>query len=163
MAGGSLHLCGAQRERARSHAVGTRQWCGHFWLVVGFVLLSFGCDGPPGDVREWTPQDHGNNSNNSRQVTGSAAPGEEDDTLIAVTWRQNCTRCHGPTGRGDGPEGRMVRAGDLTKADFQNRASDEDIAKVIKKGRNKMPAFESLPDNVVQGLVKFVRKLGGRG
>jgi mono/diheme cytochrome c family protein len=129
-------------------------------LTLAFGLS--GCETAGGDVRQWAPADHEGESKGGRQVTGSAAPGEEDATLIAVTWRQNCARCHGPTGRGDGPEGRMLKVADLARPDFQNRASDADIAKVIRKGRNKMPAFETLPEKVVEGLVKHVRRLGGR-
>ncbi len=124
--------------------------------MAGVVYL--GCNS--GDVQEWRPSDHDNNDNpNARQVSGSVAPGQEEDTLIDVTWRQNCARCHGMSGRGDGPEGRMLRVRDLTDPAFQDKMSDEEIAAVIKQGRNKMPAFETLPDNVVHGLVKHIRKL----
>jgi mono/diheme cytochrome c family protein len=112
------------------------------------------------EVREWTPQDHDNNAR-AGQVTGSAAPGEEDATLIAVAWRQSCARCHGMSGRGDGPEGPMYRPADLTRAQFQDQATDEDIANVIRKGRNKMPSFD-LPPKIIEGLVRHVRRLGGR-
>jgi cytochrome c oxidase cbb3-type subunit 3 len=50
----------------------------------------------------------------------------------------------------------MVRAPDLTDPAWQDRVTDAQIAEVIRKGRNKMPAFE-LPDQVVEGLVKRVR------
>jgi cytochrome c oxidase cbb3-type subunit 3 len=96
-------------------------------------------------------------------VSGTVAPGQEEASLIAVTWRQNCARCHGMAGRGDGPDGRMLRTPDLTRSDFQERYSDAEIAAIIKKGRNKMPSFKSLPDKVIDGLVRHVRRIGGRG
>jgi cytochrome c oxidase cbb3-type subunit 3 len=128
-------------------------------VVTGVLYL--GCS--TSDVSEWTPQDHHNNDKpNARQVTGTALPGEEDTTLAEVAWRQNCVRCHGMVGRGDGPEGRMLRVRDLTDPAFQAKMSDEELTTVIKRGRNKMPAFEALPDKVVAALVKHVRRLGGR-
>jgi cytochrome c oxidase cbb3-type subunit 3 len=134
----------------------------YFVAAIAMATVVAACDGGAG-AREWTPADHDNNAKaNVRQVSGSVAPGQEDDTLIEVTWRQNCIRCHGPGGRGDGPEGRMVKTPDLTRADFQRNATDADIASVIKRGRNKMPAFETLPDSVVAGLVKHIRRIGGR-
>ncbi len=131
-------------------------------LGMAAVIATAGCDSNGGDVRPWQAEDHDRPSGNGRQVSGSVAPGEEEATLIAVTWRQNCARCHGMSGRGDGPEGRMLRTPDLSRPDFHDRYSDEEIASVIKKGRNKMPAFETLPDKVVAGLVRHIRLLGGR-
>ena len=87
------------------------------------------------DLPEWSPSDHDNNEKPTRQVTGDVAPGSEDDTLVDVAWQQNCATCHGPAGRGDGPQSRMFRVSDLTNPDFQNNNSDEDIAAVIRKGR----------------------------
>ena len=41
------------------------------------------------------------------QTTGKE-PGERDDsTLVEITWAQSCAQCHGPYGRGDGPQGPM--------------------------------------------------------
>ncbi len=50
----------------------------------------------------------------------------------------------------------MLRAADLTRAEWQDRVSDAEIAEVIRKGRNKMPAFD-LPPQVIQGLVLRIR------
>ena len=126
-------------------------------LVVALVCGA--CDGG-GDVREWSPADHDNNEKAAGMQT-SGVTDDEDATLVSVTWRQNCVRCHGNSGRGDGPEGPMLRVPDLTRPDFQQRATDEEIANVIRKGRNKMPAFETLPPKVVEMLVGHVRRLGG--
>jgi cytochrome c oxidase cbb3-type subunit 3 len=51
----------------------------------------------------------------------------------------------------------MVRAPDLTRADWQARVSDEDILQVIRNGRNNMPRFD-LPPAVLDGLVKRIRE-----
>jgi len=126
-------------------------------LLVASIALGTGCDGGAGEVREWRPNDHDNN-----QKRGQVDGGDQDAT-IAVAYKQLCARCHGPTGRGDGPDGRMMRVPDLTRPAVQSGATDEQIAEVIRNGRNKMPPFGTLPPDVVSGLVRLVRELGGRG
>jgi len=64
--------------------------------------------------------------------------------------------CHGERGRGDGPQGPMLRAPDLTRADWQSRVTDEDIVQTIRNGRNNMPKFD-LPPAALDGLVKRIR------
>lgn len=50
----------------------------------------------------------------------------------------------------------MLRVPDLTRTEWLDRASDQEIAETIRKGRNKMPAFD-LPPQVIDGLVKRIR------
>lgn len=55
----------------------------------------------------------------------------------------------------------MYRAPDLTQPDWQANITDEEMTKTIRKGKNKMPAFD-LPDQVVQGLVQRIRSARGK-
>jgi cytochrome c oxidase cbb3-type subunit 3 len=129
------------------------------WLAILVTGLA-ACHGGGDEVRPWKPEDHDNTkAARAVQTSGVTKPGEESATLVAITWAQNCVNCHGPRGRGDGPQGRMLRVADLSRPEWQGRVTDEAIANVIRKGRNKMPAFESLPPKVVDGLVAFVRAL----
>ena len=73
-----------------------------------------------------------------------------------MAWGRSCVACHGESGRGDGPQGAMVRAPDLTRADWQGRVTDADILQTIRSGRNNMPKFD-LPPAVLDGLVKRIR------
>lgn len=129
-------------------------------LIALCLLASAGCDAPvDGEVREWTPADHDQPANTQAQAPQvSARPGasELDPNLIDLAWQKNCASCHGPRGRGDGPQGPMVRAPDLTRDEWQDRVSDQEMAEVIRKGRNKMPAFDLSPP-VIEGLVKRIR------
>lgn len=50
----------------------------------------------------------------------------------------------------------MVKAPDLTRAAWQEKVTDEEIAQTIRNGRNGMPKFD-LPPSVVQGLVQRIR------
>ena len=130
-------------------------------LLAAASLAISACDPAPTSVRDWAPTDHDQpasaaNSPNPR-AAATARPGAEID-LVQLAWDKSCTTCHGAQGRGDGPQGPMLRAADLSRADWQNRVSDAEIAETISKGRNKMPAFD-LPPQVVQGLVARIRGL----
>ncbi len=109
------------------------------------------------DVQEWKPQDHDGEAKNGAQVDGKAAPGQEDAVLVRLAWKENCARCHGMDGAGNTPEGRMNKAANLA----QTKASDEELANTITKGRNKMPGFgQALSPKIIQGLVAHIRSLG---
>ena len=51
----------------------------------------------------------------------------------------------------------MLKAPDLTRADWQDRVKDSDIASTITNGKNQMPKFDLSP-TVVTALVKRIRK-----
>lgn len=136
------------------------------WIarVIGATaaLLALACDEPPADLREWTPSDHRGETQNPermRQSTGqpsTSEPGLDDVTL--ATWSKSCTVCHGRIGRGDGPQGAMLKTRDLTDARWQASVTDEQIAATIRQGRGSMPAFP-LPDNTIKSLVQLIRRL----
>jgi cytochrome c oxidase cbb3-type subunit 3 len=138
-----------------------------FSLLVPLLLASVAaCDQAPVDLREWRPSDHDHTTNpGSDQVEGGPDAGTAPELaahglneVVIVAWEQNCVRCHGRFGRGDGPQGPMVRAADLTSTRFQSTASDDDIFKVIHDGRGLMPAFP-LPDGTLHALVQLIRLL----
>lgn len=125
-------------------------------LLSLLALLGVGCGRGP--TREWTPEDHDNASPNP---PAKADPAEAQAQLIDVSWSRQCAVCHGPGGHGDGPNGPMVQAPDLTRAEWQSSVNDEQIARVIREGKGRMPRFD-LPPAIVAGLVQRVRQLRGR-
>jgi mono/diheme cytochrome c family protein len=133
-------------------------------LVVGVLAGLCACEERPSDLRPWRASDHDHTSQpSSAQVEAEPADGGRESLfgiseVVVAAWRQNCVVCHGVIGRGDGPQGPMVRAPDLSRPDFHARLSDEQIAEVIRRGRGSMPAFP-LPEQTVTGLVKLVRLL----
>ncbi|WP_394849830.1 cytochrome c [Pendulispora brunnea] len=149
-------------------------------LGAATVALTTGCDRAPSasDAREWTPADHDRVEERGRLQSGAqaappakaggsaaaqagaAAPAGED-SVVALTWHNQCASCHGIGGRGDGPNGPMLKAPDLTRAEWQAKVSDADIANVIRNGKNQMPRFD-LSDKVVAGLVARVRAVRGK-
>ncbi len=144
-------------------------------VLLGLLALAAACDRPPSadSLQEWTKSDHHSSDDDkaaagggigaaqvARPAAGAPAGGDVAQ-LVDITWRQQCTNCHGPMGRGDGQIGPMVQAPDLTRSDWQSKVTDAEMAAMIKSGRNKMPAF-NLPDPVLSGLVARIRALQAR-
>ena len=55
----------------------------------------------------------------------------------------------------------MVRATNLTLPEWQAKVSDQEIANVIRNGKDRMPKFDFPPD-VIAGLVARIRATKGR-
>jgi mono/diheme cytochrome c family protein len=136
---------------------------------VLLACLSGACDRPPSDdeIREWTPADHDRAEESQRVASGQQSAGvsdagkDDNRTLVELTWRQQCAQCHGAVGRGDGPNGPMVKASDLTRAEWQKSVTDEQIAQVITAGKGRMPKFD-VPPAVLAGLVQRIRASRGQ-
>jgi cytochrome c oxidase cbb3-type subunit 3 len=135
--------------------------------AAAFSLLAFAfasaCNNAPADLRQWKASDHDHTANpNAGQVqvtdAGSEAQNHGLDDVTIVAWQQNCTSCHGALGRGDGPQGQLVHAADLSRSDWQASTTDEAIASTIRQGRGRMPSF-NLPDATVTRLVALIRML----
>jgi cytochrome c oxidase cbb3-type subunit 3 len=124
----------------------------------------------PEGLRVWSANDHHSSDDDRAQQGGQPAQqpqqapttnGNETANLVDLTWRTQCTSCHGAMGKGDGPMGPMLHAPDLTRPDWQSQVTDAQIASTIKSGKDKMPKFD-LPDDVIAGLVARIRQLDGR-
>jgi cytochrome c oxidase cbb3-type subunit 3 len=125
---------------------------------------------PPAGATEWTPADHDPPPAQPAQPGQAAQPPQQPQAaqtapsgaaLAELAWARSCATCHGEGGRGDGPQGPMVRAPDLTRGDWQGRVTDDDIRHTILTGKNSMPKFD-LPASVVDGLVKRIRSRRAR-
>lgn len=101
-------------------------------------------------------------------VTVSAAAAAE----AASYFKQTCVPCHGEVGKGDGPAGASLdpKPADLTSAEWQAGVTDQHIHDIIVSGGaavGKSPIMPPNPvlkskDEVVWGLVQFVRALEGK-
>ena len=132
------------------------------------LALSFGvtalaaCDRAPSaeGLKEWSPTDHGGEQKSANQGARQRGAGGTA-TMVDVTWRQQCASCHGAEGHGDGPQGGMFKAANLSDEEWQSKVTDEEIAYVIVNGKNRMPKFD-LPPEVTKGLVERVRSFRGK-
>ena len=75
-----------------------------------------------------------------------------------------CASCHGPTGKGDGKAGALLKPlpSDLSDAEWKHGATDGEIFTVIRDGARQtgMRAYGSkVPANDIWNLVNYVRSL----
>jgi mono/diheme cytochrome c family protein len=75
------------------------------------------------------------------------------------SYKTKCAMCHGADGKGDTPAGKKMGAHDFA-SDMVQKQSDAELAQIISKGKNKMPAYGSkLKPEEIKDLVSYVRKL----
>ena len=74
----------------------------------------------------------------------------------AATYKAKCATCHGADGKGDTSAGKAMGAHDFASPEDQ-KLTDADLAAIIAKGKNKMPAYgKSLKDSEITDLVRCV-------
>jgi mono/diheme cytochrome c family protein len=96
-------------------------------------------------------------------LVGSAArPAHAQDAK--QLYERSCITCHGPSGKGDGPAGKLLKPPPADLATATKGMADADIAKVIKEGgkavgkSSAMPAYKGrLTDEQVQEVVQYVK------
>src|SRR4051812_4013697 len=108
--------------------------------IVGLGAGALGCDrAPPVDgLKEWAPSDHDGENRATRMAAANQAPkgdGGGVPMLVEVAWKNQCQSCHGPSGRGDGPQGPMFKAADLGREEWQAKVKDDEIATIIVTGK----------------------------
>lgn len=78
-------------------------------------------------------------------------------------WEKNCTKCHGPDGKGKTKMGEKLNLKDYSDAKVQEDMKDDAMAKAIKDGvkdgeKTRMKGFgDVLSDDEIKALVKYVR------
>jgi DMSO reductase family type II enzyme heme b subunit len=96
-----------------------------------------------------------------------------DDALIAAgreAYVQQCARCHGPTGNGDGPDAKRLPVSPriLTSGMFKFRTTasgtpptDEDLLWVLNHGMSGagMPSFANLQLDTKKAIIAYVKTL----
>ena len=78
----------------------------------------------------------------------------------AALYETNCTKCHGPDGKGTTKMGIKAGAKDLTDPAIQAEMTEEKVTKQIREGvkdgdKVKMKAFPDLSDDDVKALVAY--------
>jgi mono/diheme cytochrome c family protein len=77
----------------------------------------------------------------------------------ADLYQSKCQMCHAADGSGNTPAGKAMKAHPFNSPDVM-KESDTDLTAVIKKGKNKMPAFDGkLTDAQIASLVAHIHTL----
>ncbi len=91
----------------------------------------------------------------------SAADSEEGQTI----YKKRCAMCHGATGAGDGPMGKMLKPppASFTDAARMGDQTDEALEKRIKEGKSPMPSYGNrLSDSQIKNVLAYIRTLAGK-
>ena len=75
----------------------------------------------------------------------------------ADTYKTKCAMCHGATGLGDTPAGKVFKAASL-KDPMVTTKSDDELTVIVKNGKNKMPAWkDKLTDEQIKAVLLYIR------
>jgi len=86
------------------------------------------------------------------------APAKADDKSAAL-YKQKCAACHGADGKGDTPAGKNTKVRSFGDPEVAKQ-SDDELAGIIEKGKNKMPAYgKSLKPDEIKAIVAYIRSL----
>ena len=130
-------------------------------LGLAALLLATGCvsyGDKPAVLENATPTPAGGPANPEPGDLTSATQG-------GMLFSQNCARCHGGGGKGDGPEGVNLpsRPRDLT-APRMRGLTDGEIFLPVSQGRGYMPSWQNrLSEPQIWDLVNYVRTLSREG
>ena len=76
-----------------------------------------------------------------------------------TTYKSKCQGCHAKDGSGDTAMGKKLKAHDFKSLGVV-KATDVELIAIIKKGKNKMPAYAAkLTDDQIKDLVKYIHML----
>jgi mono/diheme cytochrome c family protein len=130
-------------------------------VVIGLAALGPACSG--GGPAASNPQP----APTTQPVAVAAAPPGESAQEI---FKNRCSPCHGPGGRGDGPASAALNPKPRNYADaaWQKSVTDDQIKKTILYGGaavGKSPVMPSQPDleskpEALAGLVQLIREVG---
>jgi mono/diheme cytochrome c family protein len=81
-----------------------------------------------------------------------------DEPDAAAIFKQKCSMCHGPDGKGFA----AIKTPDFTDPKVQASITDQQIQETIENGKKgtPMPPFkDKLKEDEIQAMVKFIRSL----
>jgi mono/diheme cytochrome c family protein len=79
----------------------------------------------------------------------------------ADVYKASCAMCHGSSGDAATPAGKMFKAASFSAPDVM-KASDADMLAIIKKGKDKMPAWDGvLTNDQMKDVIAHIHTLQG--
>ena len=97
-----------------------------------------------------------------KKLKNPLPPSDSNLKAARGLYLDECAKCHGERGKGDGPEAAMhyPPPADITDAQHMKTVTDGEIFYQISEGRRPMPSFKRrLTEEQRWGLVLFVRSL----
>ena len=116
-------------------------------IVLSLVLAAL-------QSREWVIPE------GARKLKNPVAPSAAAMASARLIYLDKCAQCHGDSGKGDGPEGKMYdpAPGNLTDAKHMSTRTDGELFYQISQGRKPMPGFKKrLSEEQRWQLVLLVR------
>jgi mono/diheme cytochrome c family protein len=104
--------------------------------------------------REWVIPEE------ARKLKNPIEPSAAVMASARLIYLDKCAQCHGDSGKGDGPEGKMYdpAPGNLTDAKHMSTRTDGELFYQISQGRKPMPSFKKrLTEEQRWKLVLLVR------
>lgn len=75
------------------------------------------------------------------------------------TYKEKCAGCHGADGKGQSAVGKALKVRDFCSPEVK-KESNAELTEIIRKGKNKMPAFENkLSDAETKDVLTYIRSL----
>jgi mono/diheme cytochrome c family protein len=77
-------------------------------------------------------------------------------------YQDNCVRCHGDGGKGDGPMAEFLerKPGDFTDKARMGQFTDEDLKKAVVEGKAPMPGYKGqISDADIDDVIAYIRSL----
>lgn len=96
----------------------------------------------------------------AKKIKNPLLPSATTIRSARLIYLDKCAQCHGESGKGDGPEGKMYdpAPGNLTDAKHMTTLTDGELFYQISEGRKPMPAFKKrLTEEQRWQLVLLVR------
>jgi cytochrome c6 len=85
--------------------------------------------------------------------------GTRADDKSAATYKAKCATCHGADGKGDTPAGKSTKVRSFADTEVV-KASDDDLAGIIEKGKAKMPGYgKSMKPDEIKDMAAYIRSL----
>jgi cytochrome c6 len=86
-------------------------------------------------------------------MVGALSSRAEPDDKSAALYKQKCAACHGADGKADTPAGKSTKVRSFNDPEVA-KLGDEELAGVIEKGKNKMPAYgKSMKPDEIKAMV----------
>ena len=93
-------------------------------------------------------------------VVGFTCCSFADEAAGQKTYDAKCKSCHGKAGEGNPAIAKALKVDPAVLPLKDLKATDADLVKVIKEGKDKMPSYkDKLKDDEVNDVVKHIRSL----